>query len=63
MSCHKAVISVSKIDIQVFKDSKEYRLHKKVDIYDAFLSFVKACTKSHDKEYYFTEFENFVYVN
>jgi uncharacterized protein (TIGR04141 family) len=50
----KAVISISKIDQELFKDSDDYKYHKKDDVYESILSYVKTISKSLDKERFIT---------
>jgi hypothetical protein len=35
---HKTTLSISKIDQELFKDSDDYKIHKKKDIYESILS-------------------------
>lgn len=58
-SNYKAVISISKIDLYLFKDSDVYKYHKKEKIYESILSYINTVSRGIDKERFTINFDGF----
>lgn len=56
---HKTTLSISKIDQELFKDSDDYKIHKKKDIYESILSYVSTVSKGYDSERYITNYNGY----